>query len=99
MYAANCSRRPALTDGVLVMVDPPYRLEIAGLEEGEGPGGGGAGPARPWVGVHFDCCGVYTRIYRNSVGTAYEGRCPKCLRSLRLSVGPDGTDARFFKAE
>ncbi|UCF34799.1 MAG: hypothetical protein JSV78_05730 [Phycisphaerales bacterium] len=54
---------------------------------------------RPWVGIRFDCCGVYTRVYRNPEGTAYIGRCPRCLRTVRLRVGRQGTDARFFVAE
>lgn len=79
---------------------PPYRLDIAGLssEPVEDAASAGA-PKRPWVGVRFDCCGVYLRIYRNREGTAYEGACPKCTRRVRLKVGPDGTSSRFFVAE
>lgn len=96
------------------MTEPPYHLEIEGVEE---PGGGeertspdgkptpngdrSSNPARgrPWVGVRFDCCDVYTRVYRNRAGTAYEGRCPKCLAGIRLRVGPGGTSSRFFVAD
>jgi len=58
------------------------------------------GPAapRPWVGIRFECCGLYARVYRNRDGTRYEGRCPRCLRQVSLRVGPDGTSARFFRA-
>jgi hypothetical protein len=54
--------------------------------------------ARPYLGVHFDCCGTYARIYRNRDRTAYEGRCPRCLGRLRVPIGRNGTDARFFRA-
>lgn len=68
--------------------------------------GGGRGPAappqgrnRPYIGVHFRCCGVYARIYRRPEQPCYVGRCPRCLRMLRVRVGPDGTSARLFEAE
>ncbi len=55
--------------------------------------------ARPWIGIHFECCGTYTRIYRSPDGSKYEGRCPHCSRPVRVGVGPHGTSARFFRAE
>ena len=79
---------------------PPYHLDIAGLNDPNAENGNTLDlRGRPWVGIHFDCCAVYARIYRNPEGTAYHGACPRCRRSVTLRVGPDGTDARFFVAE
>jgi len=61
-------------------------------------GSSGTGPGRRFVGVHFACCDVYVRIYVNRTATAYEGRCPRCARAVRLRIGPHGTDARLFTA-
>ena len=59
-----------------------------------------ASPAdrKKYVGVRFHCCGLYLRIYVNKEGTAYEGRCPKCAKPLRLRIGDGGTNHRFFDA-
>ena len=53
---------------------------------------------RRFVGVHFACCQVYTRVYVNRQGTAYVGYCPKCGRRIRLRIGPGGTETRIFTA-
>jgi len=53
---------------------------------------------RKFIGITFECCRVYQRIYLNEAGTAYEGCCPKCMRPVEVKVDKRGTDARFFKA-
>jgi hypothetical protein len=51
---------------------------------------------RPYIGIVFRCCKVYMRIYVNRHGDAYEGRCPKCFRIMKVRIAPGGTDQRFF---
>lgn len=53
---------------------------------------------RPFLGILFDCCNVYARIYRAPDQSAYEGRCPRCLRTVTARIGQEGTDVRFFRA-
>jgi len=53
---------------------------------------------RRFLGIQFTCCSCYGRIYINPSGTAYEGRCPRCLRNVRVGIGPGGSKARFFTA-
>jgi hypothetical protein len=54
---------------------------------------------RPFIGVYFECCGLYARIYRDREAAEYAGRCPKCLAMVRASVGPGGTTQRIFRAK
>jgi hypothetical protein len=53
---------------------------------------------RPYIGMFFECCHVYTRVYRRPGETCYIARCPRCLRSTRIQVAPDGTNTRFLRA-
>lgn len=58
---------------------------------------GAAGP-RPYIGVLFKCCGIYTRVYRRAEQKVYQARCPRCLRAAQVRVGEKGTNARIFEA-
>ena len=53
---------------------------------------------RPFLGIHFECCGLYGRIYRDPNFRVYRGRCPKCLRSLEIPIGQGGRAGRFYRA-
>ena len=75
-----------------------YKLDLSSAPAGEaaeGSGGRSSGP-RPYLSVHFACCGVYQRIYRDPDGTQYAGRCPRCGKPVRFPVGTGGTSARSF---
>lgn len=53
---------------------------------------------RKYLGIMFQCCNVYGRIYKNREGTAYVGKCPKCFKNIVIPIGNGGTDKRFFNA-
>ena len=75
-----------------------YKLDLSTQSSGTSSASmhGIQSPARPFVSVHFTCCGVYTRIYRTPDATAYRGRCPRCARAVQFRVGENGTSVRFF---
>ncbi len=54
--------------------------------------------SRPYIGISFECCNIYVRVYRKPEDMHYRARCPRCLREARLRVGPGGTSARMFRA-
>ena len=53
---------------------------------------------KPFLGVLFRCCGVYSRLYQNADGTCYAGRCPRCMHPVRVAIDAQkGVDARFIE--
>jgi hypothetical protein len=51
---------------------------------------------RRYLGVRFECCGQYARVYLTRRETSYVGHCPGCGRRVEFRIGPGGTDSRFF---
>lgn len=55
------------------------------------------GEQRQYLGVKFECCGSYTRAYKNKQGTAYLARCPRCMKKVDIGINAqEGVSARFF---
>ena len=52
---------------------------------------------RKHIGIFFECCNIYTRVYVNKKKTAYVGWCPGCGRRVGIKIDKRGTDCRFFK--
>ncbi len=75
-------------------------FEVVSSAQGESEGDQAAPESggRPWIGIHFECCGVYTRVYRHPDSRRYLARCPSCGRSITIRVAPDGMQGRFFRA-
>ena len=53
---------------------------------------------RPWIGIRWMCCNVYARVSRQPDVKMYIGRCPKCLKSIKIRVAPGGSNCRMFVA-
>jgi hypothetical protein len=80
------------------MSDPrDYKLDLSSLPKQADASQ--SRDAKPFLMVHFACCGVYQRIYRSPDGQRYEGHCPRCARAVKFRVGEGGTDSRAFVVE
>ena len=83
------------------MSRPDYILDLASRRDDQQDhqrDGKSGFRGRPWLAIHWRCCSVYSRVYRNAAGTAYAGRCPRCGKAVSVKVGEGGTDSRFFEA-
>jgi hypothetical protein len=56
----------------------------------------GTAAGRPFLGIRFNCCDVYARIYANEAFTAFRGHCPKCAKPVWVRIAYGGSDSRFF---
>lgn len=54
--------------------------------------------ARPWLAIHWRCCHVYSRVYRQKNASHYLAQCPCCGRSATIQVAPHGVSTRFLEA-
>jgi hypothetical protein len=54
---------------------------------------------RPFIGVIFKCCNIYSRIYINKKKSAFVGWCPKCGAKMEVLISPTGKKKNFFIAE
>lgn len=52
---------------------------------------------RPFIGVFFDCCGTYQRVYLERAGTFFSGRCPRCAKLLKVKAAAWGDSRRMFR--
>ena len=71
--------------------DPESRLSKAG-------DGSPGRTCRPFLGIRFQCCKTYGRIYRSEDQSQYVGQCPKCRARVTVPIGTGGTSSRFFNA-
>ncbi|MHC4976290.1 MAG: hypothetical protein ACYTF7_06755 [Planctomycetota bacterium] len=78
------------------MPDPQDQIDFSWRDDQEPVSAGLS--RRPWLSVYFQCCHVYTRIYRSPDGSSYNGSCPRCGKRVCARVGPGGTTQRFFRA-
>ncbi len=63
----------------------------------EEPSSGSPSSSRQYLGILFECCRVYSHIYRNAAGDAYVGWCPRCAKKVTIPIRPVGIDCRFFR--
>ncbi len=79
-----------------VMAEKGRQLDLTSSAE---PPSVGQTSENQFLGVHFVCCDVYSRVYANRERSAYVGHCPRCAKRVQFQVGAGGTDSRFFSVQ
>jgi len=81
------------------MSDKGQNLDLTSGAKPDSPAAA-SGPVQGgrFLGVHFECCDVYSRVYPNREQTAYIGNCPRCAKRVEFRIGAEGTSSRFFRA-
>jgi len=80
------------------MTEKGQHLDLSsGLDSPSAGAESGPNARSQFLGVHFECCEIYARVYPNKTLTAYLGHCPRCARQIKILIGEGGTDSRFFK--
>lgn len=59
---------------------------------------GNKSPKR-FLSLYWECCHVFSRVYKSDDGKSYQGNCPKCRIGISVPIGPDGTTRRCFKVQ
>lgn len=98
MYATRAYSHQMEANRTLdVVVDANGEARDAFTQGGADHAAGVSGD-RFWIGIHFECCCVYTRLYRSANADRYEGRCPKCRTPVTVRVSPEGVSTSFIRA-
>jgi hypothetical protein len=92
----NPRNTPSVSSSDFPMADSNF--QFGNRTNTEPPNDQQSADSRKFVGVHFVCCDIYSRIYINRTKTAYAGNCPRCMKKIELKIGPGGTSNRFFTA-
>ncbi|MFA5865931.1 MAG: hypothetical protein WC975_14760 [Phycisphaerae bacterium] len=79
--------------------EPDYILELGGYRQPRESAEQSDREGRAYISVLFECCNVYSRVYKNTQRTAYVGWCPKCARKIQVRIAADGVNCRFFRAK
>jgi hypothetical protein len=88
---------------------PPDPRDLVELSSSPTPGTGpsyahtesptAASPRSPsrFLSLYFACANAYGRAYKSPDGSCYQGRCPKCGKTISFPIGQGGTGRRMFE--